>query len=222
MPGIFIFTFVPVFGAVLASLLLLNHYLLARQKTAMTSALREVRLPAYKPLFPVLTAPGKIALSGILAGLNPAGRIDLWIRQAGLSWTASAVILAMGICALCGAVLGTRLHVLLYPALSIAGLAIATGLAPLVPLLAKRRKRMREFERFAVRGKVRATRAHGRLTGYILTAMPLCIAIFLMLTSPEYLLPLRTDPLGKYLILGAIAGQIAGFLCIRKIVAFEV
>ena len=49
-----------------------------------------------------------------------------------------------------------------------------------------------------------------------MSGMPLIMAIFLMLTSPQYLRLLQRDPLGKYLILGAAAGQIAGYL------AFEV
>jgi tight adherence protein B len=77
-------------------------------------------------------------------------------------------------------------------------------------------------ERFALKGKVQAASAHGRLTGTVLSAMPICIALFLMITSPQYLGLLLKDPMGKYLILGVLAGQIAGYLCIRKIVQFEV
>jgi tight adherence protein B len=320
MTSIFLLTFIPIFGIVLMALLLLNRYLAIRQKSAMTGALREVALPASRPLIPILMAPGKLALSGFLARVNLSRKLDVWIRQAAVSWTAKGVLWAMGGCAALGAVLGMYLHVLLYPALSSVGLAIALGLAPLIPLLSKRRKRMREFEqqlpdaldflaramraghafitsigimadespdplgrefrifctehnlgaplpdalealvsrvplldlqffaaavtlqrqtggnlsevmlklahiireRFALRGKVRATSAHGRLTGLVLTAMPACIAIFLMVTSPQYLLVLQKDPLGKILIGGAIAGQIVGYICIRKIVDFEV
>ncbi len=43
-----------------------------------------------------------------------------------------------------------------------------------------------------------------------------------MFTSPEYLKVLLRDPIGKYLILGALAGQVMGYICIRKMVDFEV
>jgi tight adherence protein B len=60
------------------------------------------------------------------------------------------------------------------------------------------------------------------MTGLVLTAMPVIMALFLMLTSPRYLELLQTDPLGKYLILAAVMGQIVGYICIRNIVDFEV
>ena len=77
-------------------------------------------------------------------------------------------------------------------------------------------------DRSALKGKVQAASAHGRLTGTVLSAMPMCLALFLMSTSPQYLGLLLKDALGKYLILGALAGQLAGYLCIRKSVNFEV
>jgi tight adherence protein B len=77
-------------------------------------------------------------------------------------------------------------------------------------------------DRFALKGRVKAASAHGRLTGMVLTAMPLCIALFLMFTSPQYLGLLLKDPLGKYLIIAVLAGQVAGYLTIQKIVNFEV
>ena len=77
-------------------------------------------------------------------------------------------------------------------------------------------------ERFALRGRVRAASAHGRLTGLVLVAMPAVIAVVLMITSSDYLRILQRDPMGKYLIAGALAGQAAGYLCIRRIVSFEV
>jgi tight adherence protein B len=312
---------VPVFAIVMTSVLLLNRYLSTRQKTAMEGALRETRSPTARALIPILMAPGKMALSGVVARLHLNRKLDLLIRQAGVSWTVTGVYSTMGVCAACGVALGIRAHgALLHPALSSAVLAIGLGLAPLVPLRMKRATRLKEFEkqlpdaldflaramraghafsislkimaeespdplgqefrklcaeynlgaplpaaldalltrvplldlqffsaavtlqrqtggnisevmlrlsqvireRFSLRGKVKATSAHGRLTGMVLTAMPVCIAIFLMITSPQYLGLLLKDPLGKYMILGVIAGQIAGYICIQKIVDFEV
>ncbi len=320
MPSIFFLTFVPVFGLVLTSLLLMNRYLSARRKAAMKEALREVNSPAVRPLTPILLAPGRHPLEGILERFNFNRTLQLRIRQAGLTWSPKAVLLAMGICAVCGAVLGTRLHVLFFTASSSAALALAAGLVPLVVIVSKRRKRLRDFEqqlpdaldflaramraghaftislrimadespdplgqefrtlcmehslgaplpgvlealiarvplvdlqffaaavtlqrqtggdlsevllklagvireRFALRGKIRATSAHGRMTSVVLMAMPAGVTMFLMVTSPQYLQILQRDPLGKYLIMGAAAGQIIGYFVIRRIVDFEV
>ncbi|MBV8867524.1 MAG: type II secretion system F family protein [Acidobacteriaceae bacterium] len=77
-------------------------------------------------------------------------------------------------------------------------------------------------ERFQLKGQVKAASAHGRITGLILAVMPVVVAIMLMFISPDYLLLLFRDPLGKKLVLAACIGQIVGFLCIRKIVNIKV
>jgi tight adherence protein B len=77
-------------------------------------------------------------------------------------------------------------------------------------------------ERFRLKGQVRAASAHGRITGLILSIMPLVVAGLLFLTSPEYLMILVRDPDGKKMVIGAGIGQIIGFFCIRKIVNIKV
>jgi tight adherence protein B len=317
---ILLFIGVPVFAVVLTSALLMYRYLSTRHKAALEGALRETGMPVARALMPILADPGRIARSGFVASFNLSRKLDLLIRQAGVSWTVTGVLSGMGVGVVCGAALGMRMHGLLDPAPVGAALGVALGLAPLIPLLIKRSKRLKEFEkqlpdaldflaramraghafsislkimadespdplgqefkrlcaeynlgaplptvldallarvplidlqffaaavtlqrqtggnisemmlrlsqvmreRFGLKGKVQAASAHGRLTGTVLTAMPICVALFLMFTSPGYLGLLLKDPMGKYLVLAVIAGQIAGYLCIRKIVNFEV
>jgi tight adherence protein B len=77
-------------------------------------------------------------------------------------------------------------------------------------------------ERFRLKGQVKAAAAHGRITGLVLAIMPVVVAILLFFISPAYLLVLIHDPTGKKLLMGAIMGQILGYLCIRQIVNIKV
>lgn len=77
-------------------------------------------------------------------------------------------------------------------------------------------------ERFKLKGQVRASSAHGRMTGIILTIMPIVLMLGLTIVAPSYLESMVKDPDGKYLILGAAMGQILGYYFIRKIVNIKV
>jgi tight adherence protein B len=77
-------------------------------------------------------------------------------------------------------------------------------------------------ERFKLRGQVRAASAHGRITGAILTVMPIILALGLLVIAPGYLQGMAGDSDGRYMILGASIGLILGHLCIRKIVNIKV
>jgi tight adherence protein B len=77
-------------------------------------------------------------------------------------------------------------------------------------------------ERFRLKGQVKAASAHGRITGLILSIMPVVVAALLFLISPDYIMTLIRDTDGRKMVIGAIVGQLIGFLCIRKIVNFKV
>ena len=77
-------------------------------------------------------------------------------------------------------------------------------------------------ERFKLRGQVRAASAHGRLTALILTCLPIVLVIALMIIAPDYLGLLAKDSDGKYIILGAVAGQIIGYVVMRRITNIKV
>ncbi len=73
-------------------------------------------------------------------------------------------------------------------------------------------------ERFKVKRQVRAVTAHGRMTGSILGAMPVVLALILSVVSPEHMKTMFTDPLGiKMLVVGGTM-QVIGALIIRKLV----
>ena len=77
-------------------------------------------------------------------------------------------------------------------------------------------------ERFRLKGQVKATSAHGRLTATILTVLPLATLAGLIITSPGYLTPLITEPLGRKLVVAGVVCQILGNIVIRKIIRIKV
>ncbi len=77
-------------------------------------------------------------------------------------------------------------------------------------------------ERFMLKGKVKAAAAHGKMTAKALTLIPIVVLLGLALVNPEYLTPLREDRHGRYMALGAIIGQVAGYLAMKKIIDIKV
>ncbi len=76
-------------------------------------------------------------------------------------------------------------------------------------------------ERFKVKRHVRAVSAHGRITGVVLAALPPVVAGILFILSPSHIRLLIDDPLGLYMVTGAIVLQVVGVLIIRRIVDVE-
>ncbi len=77
-------------------------------------------------------------------------------------------------------------------------------------------------ERFRLRGQVKAASAHGRMTSIILTILPIFLVFAMLLIAPGYLQGMAKDPAGKWMIGGAIMGQILAYFIMRKIVDIKV
>ena len=77
-------------------------------------------------------------------------------------------------------------------------------------------------ERFALQRQVRTHTAQGRLTGWILTALPIVITGLMFMIAPQVIKTLWTDPLGRKLIYAGIVLILIGGVIIRKIVNLEV
>jgi tight adherence protein B len=76
--------------------------------------------------------------------------------------------------------------------------------------------------RFTIRRQIRVYTAQGRMTGYLLSALPIMIFSLLYMINPTYMSILFTDPIGKILIVVALSMQLIGFLWIRKIIKIEI
>jgi tight adherence protein B len=77
-------------------------------------------------------------------------------------------------------------------------------------------------EAISLQGEVRALAAHGKLTGVILTVLPLIIAGMMTIFSPGYMLTLYNHPWGKMMIAAAIGCLVLAQLVIRKIVDIKI
>lgn len=76
-------------------------------------------------------------------------------------------------------------------------------------------------DRFKVKRQVRAVSAHGRITGWVLGALPPAVALILFVVSPEHIRLLVDDPLGVQMVLTGLTLQIIGVLVIRRILRVE-
>jgi Flp pilus assembly protein TadB len=77
-------------------------------------------------------------------------------------------------------------------------------------------------EREALRRHVRGLAAEGRLSAYILIALPLLVALVMLLTRPSYLAPLVTTALGIGMLIAGIVLMVLGTFWMTRIVKVEV
>jgi tight adherence protein B len=75
--------------------------------------------------------------------------------------------------------------------------------------------------RTTIRRQVKVYTVQGRMSGYILAALPILVGLFIFLVNRDYINILFTHPIGKALLGLAMFLQLVGFLWIRKIVAVE-
>jgi tight adherence protein B len=79
---------------------------------------------------------------------------------------------------------------------------------------------MRERER--LRRQVQVLSAEGRLSAWILGALPVVFAIYLILVRPEYVGLLITTPLGIIMVIGGVLLMIGGAFWLSRVVKVEV
>ena len=77
-------------------------------------------------------------------------------------------------------------------------------------------------ERFRLKNEIRIKTAQGRLTGWILSILPLVLGILLFLVNPKGVSLLWQRPMGLKMLQGALVMTIIGGLIIRKIVRIRV
>src|SRR5258708_5430582 len=77
-------------------------------------------------------------------------------------------------------------------------------------------------ERAFIRRQVRALSAEGRLSAYILVALPLVVATWLFVSSATYMRPLYTTPLGEFLLVTATSLLLIGTYWMHKVIKVEV
>lgn len=77
-------------------------------------------------------------------------------------------------------------------------------------------------ERFKVLGQVAALTAEGRLSGWVLSVLPIAVFFLISVINPSYLDTLMESDIGRKMLYFAIFLQVVGMLVIRKIVRIQV
>jgi tight adherence protein B len=73
-------------------------------------------------------------------------------------------------------------------------------------------------ERLRIQGEIQVQTAQGRLTGWILSALPVVMMVLLNLVNPGYSAILFQDPLGRKLLYGCAGLLLVGAVIIRHLV----
>jgi tight adherence protein B len=76
--------------------------------------------------------------------------------------------------------------------------------------------------RFRFQRKVKTMSAEGRMSAWVLVAVPFVLTIMIMLTSPEYLPKLIKEPIGQKMVMAAFVMMMFGIFWIRKIIRIQV
>ena len=77
-------------------------------------------------------------------------------------------------------------------------------------------------DRIKLFGTVQALTAEGRLSGYVLLALPPLVFAVMMVINREYAMALIVDPAGRMMLTGAGLMQLMGWAMIKKIVNIKV
>lgn len=77
-------------------------------------------------------------------------------------------------------------------------------------------------ERFKILRQVRVYTAHGRMTGYVLLALPVFLAIALSFINPEHMQLLFRERVGHMMLGATVVMQTIGYFWIKQVVKIEV
>ncbi|MFQ6015723.1 MAG: type II secretion system F family protein [Anaerolineae bacterium] len=77
-------------------------------------------------------------------------------------------------------------------------------------------------ERVRIKGEIQVMTSQQRYTGYIISFLPIALAILLFMLNREYMSELFTTTCGWIMVSVGLLGIFAGFMVIRKIVQIEV
>lgn len=76
-------------------------------------------------------------------------------------------------------------------------------------------------ERVRIYGEMRALTAEGRISGWVLVAVPVLLGVVLTIVNPQYMSFLWTDPLGHYFVAAAIVLQVIGGLIMKRMLVLD-
>ena len=76
-------------------------------------------------------------------------------------------------------------------------------------------------ERIRIKGEIKTLTAQGKLSGIIVSILPIVIAAAIYMIDPQYLEPLYSTKIGLMLLCAAFFNEIIGYLIIHKIIKID-
>lgn len=77
-------------------------------------------------------------------------------------------------------------------------------------------------QRFVLQGKVKALAAEGQLSAVVLILMPIFLALYFYIAQRDYLMTLVNDPIGHFMVAGAVLMMALGMLVMHRMVQIKV
>ena len=77
-------------------------------------------------------------------------------------------------------------------------------------------------ERVRIRGEINTLTAQARLSGYIISGMPVFVVLALLVISPAYIMKLFDPGITRFMLIGGIVGIVSGFYVMKRIAMIEV
>jgi tight adherence protein B len=77
-------------------------------------------------------------------------------------------------------------------------------------------------ERFKIQRQVRVHSAHGRITGFVLLALPAALGVALSFINPDHMKLLWEEQMGRTMLMAVIVMQTVGYVWIRRVIKIEV
>ena len=76
-------------------------------------------------------------------------------------------------------------------------------------------------ERFKMQRQIKTLTAQGRLSGWVLIALPLLCGVGMLIFNPSYFSPMIETPTGRHLLAYGVCSLLVGHLSIRRIVRLD-
>lgn len=76
--------------------------------------------------------------------------------------------------------------------------------------------------RIKIKGEIKILTAQGRISGLIISLLPVALSVILYFINPTYILTLFQNPLGVGMLVLAVLMQVIGIFLIRRIIRIEV
>lgn len=77
-------------------------------------------------------------------------------------------------------------------------------------------------ERVKIKGKIKTLTAQGRISGIIISLLPIVVGFAIYVINPQYIKELFIHPTGRLMLAAGATGQLLGIIAIRKIVNIDV